>query len=258
MEVTERFERLVSEGEPALDEGAFLIAAHAHPGLDVDGALAQLDAIARGCPAATLDGLRQYLFEELGFRGNHDDYSDPENSFLDSVIDRRIGLPITLSVLTIEVARRVGVHLHGVGMPGHFLVRSGDDPGLFLDPFHGGRAMGEPECREIFESVNPATPWRGEFLDATPPSAVLWRMLANLHQAFLSRSSLGSLRWVLELQLRFPNVPARERRRVAALLGSVGSLDRAADELEAVAEELPVEAAQQARRQADVLRARLN
>src|SRR5947209_12517593 len=129
---TARFAELVQrpEEELPLDEGALLIAAHANPELDVEFELALLDDLAERCPAPTLDALRQHLFVDLGFTGNVDDYYDPDNSFLDQVVRRRVGLPIALSVLGIEVGRRLGLRLGGVALPGHFLLRhdGGDEP----------------------------------------------------------------------------------------------------------------------------------
>jgi regulator of sirC expression with transglutaminase-like and TPR domain len=257
---TARFAELVGgPGEPALDEGALLIAAHARPDLDVRAEVGRLDDLARGCPGTTLDDLRTYLFEELGFRGNTDEYDDPANSYLDVVLDRRVGIPITLGVLTVEVGRRVGVRLGAVGMPGHVLVRSLDEPGLFVDPFGGGAALGAPECAEVFHRVmGPGAEFDPAFLDVSDHRTILWRMLTNLRSAFAARSDLGSLRWSAELQLAFPDVSAQDRHRLAALLGTVGGLRRAAVELEAVADALPDDAADSARRQARVLRARLN
>lgn len=261
MDTLARFAEVVSDPEPRLDEGAFLLSAASRPGveLDVDAQIGRLDDLARGCPSATLEGLRQYLFEELGFRGDTDDYASPANSYLDEVLDRRRGIPITLSVLMIEVGRRVGVPLGGVGMPGHFLVQSLDDSGLFVDPFTGGRFLGAPECADIFRTVHgPGATFREEFLDVVDGRAILWRMLNNLRQSFAARGRLVELAGVLELQLAFPGVELDERYRLAALLGASGQLRLAATTLEELAAELPAERASKALRQAGRLRARLN
>lgn len=259
VDATIRFNEVVSTGEARLDEGAFLIAAHAHPDLDVSAQIGRLDDLARGCPGATLDDLRAYLFEEQGFRGNTDDYQDPQNSFLDAVLDRRLGIPITLSVLALEVGRRVGVPLGGVGMPGHFLVRHLDGPGLYLDPFACGRVIGMPDCRVIFEKLHGGgLSWRDEFLEVVDNRSILLRMLNNLRGAFASRGDLTGLSWVLELQLAFPHLGADERHRIAAMLGQTGRIGRAATELESLLEDLPGDEAEKAERQARALRARLN
>jgi hypothetical protein len=119
VDVTERFRALVHGPEVSLplDEAALLIAAHAEPGLDLDAELARLDELAAGVANPTLDGLRRHLFGELGFRGADHDYDDPRNSYLHVVVERRVGIPISLSVLLMEVGRRIGVPLAGCPCP---------------------------------------------------------------------------------------------------------------------------------------------
>ena len=140
------------DDEIPLDEAALLIAAQARPDLDVGEELGRLDDLAGGCPEATFDGLARHLFTDLGFRGNTEHYQDPDNSYLDQVLRRRVGIPITLSVLTMEVGRRLGVAIDGVGMPGHFLdPPPGRDVPIggatFLDPFGGGRRLDAGGCQ---------------------------------------------------------------------------------------------------------------
>ena len=111
MLVTERFaELMASPGEVPLDVACLLIAAHADRHVDIDVELARLDVLATGCTFGDEASVRAMLFGELWFRGNRDDYYDPDNSFLDKVLDRRLGLPISLSVLLMEVGRRAGIH----------------------------------------------------------------------------------------------------------------------------------------------------
>src|SRR5262245_44001689 len=126
MEPTSRFTELVqrSDDDVPLDEAMFVVAAHDHD-VDVDVQLGRLDLLARDAPARP-DALAHHLFDEGGFAGNAAEYADPHNSYLDYVLNRRLGLPITLSILMMEVARRKGVVLRGVGMPGHFLVGEPD------------------------------------------------------------------------------------------------------------------------------------
>src|SRR5512136_170599 len=108
MDATDRFvAEVTGSGEPRLDIAALCIAGHAHPGLDLDEWVAKLDEIAYACRAQTVDGIRTSLVRDCEFTGNRDDYNDPENSFLDSVMTRRLGIPISLSVLTMEVGRRL-------------------------------------------------------------------------------------------------------------------------------------------------------
>src|SRR5690606_29139610 len=154
-----RFAALLArpDHEIPLDEAALLIAAQAQPGLDVAAELAALDEIAAQVRDPTLTGLLRLLFRDLGFDGNRDDHYDPRNSFLNEVRQRRTGIPITLSVLTMEVGRRVSVPLWGVGMPGHFLLRDKVDPDVFVDPFGGGRLLDPASCAKLFRQIHGPT-----------------------------------------------------------------------------------------------------
>lgn len=237
---TEQFHALVAGdgGDPPLDVGCLLIAAHSHPDTDpgqvLTAGLTALDELAQSCPAPTVDGLRRHLFAHLGFRGNRRRYDDPRNSFLDHVLEARTGIPITLSVVMIEVGRRLGMALDGVGMPGHFLVGLGN--GSFVDAFDGGRVLDVAGCRERFlELAGPGAPWSDDLLAPLAPQAVLARVLANLRQLFASTQDLRGLDWVLELRLGIPGVPPRERAERASVLAALGRYDEAAAELEALA-----------------------
>lgn len=191
-----------------MDEAALLIAAHARPGLDVDAQLARLDSLAADVTSPTLDGLRHQLFDVMGFIGNVDDYEDPDNSFLDQVLDRRTGIPITLSVLMMEVGRRIGVPLSGIGMPGHFLVRHDADPVVYVDPFAGGVVLDERGCEARFRALHgPAAPFSRAFLAPTPPLAILTRMLNNLRAIYTTRGPAHALTWVRALRTLLPGGP---------------------------------------------------
>jgi regulator of sirC expression with transglutaminase-like and TPR domain len=256
-DVTERFTALVHRpgDEIELDAAALLIAAHAHPDLDVPARLAQLDALAVAVAERTPSGVARALFEQERFAGNTVDYYDPANSYLDDVLDRRLGIPITLSVLMIEVGRRIGVALHGVGMPGHFIVGAADDaPRRFFDPFHGGAPLDERACAEVFTRLHGGG-FRPSYLEPVGPRAILDRMLANLQQTLLARAP-GAAAWPTRLRLRLPDVPPARRRELAELLGSLGRFSEAASELEALARALPAEGADDAARAAARLRAR--
>ena len=260
-EPTGRFTALLAlpEGDVPLDEAAFLIAAHAHPELNLDDWLVRLDEIAARCVTArTPAQLAEALFVVQGFAGNVDDYSDPRNSLLDDVIDRRLGIPITLSILMVEVGRRIGVPLHGVGMPGHFLVGTGDGSGLFVDPFSGGRVLDAAGCREIFATLQgPDAPFSDAYLAPTGARAVLLRVLNNLQRSYAERSSPDAV-WVARLRLRFAELPVEERRQTATRLGSLGRFGEAAATLEALAASLDEPAATAVAAEAQALRAREN
>lgn len=174
-----------------LDYAALLIAAEEYPHLEIEKYLAQLDALATVAaaqddknaePLSRLLQLNQLLFDELNFRGNTEDYFDARNSFLNDVIDRRTGIPITLSIVYIEIARRLGLRLFGVGMPGHFLVKYDDgEQVLLLDPFNGGRLLTEQQCRLMIEEMyDGAMPFQSSFLHVVTKKQILTRMLQNL------------------------------------------------------------------------------
>ena len=258
MDPTARFTELVKgpEDELALDQAALLIAAHAQPHLDVDTELEELDRLAAGIAERSLDGWRRHLFVDLGFSGNVKRYYDPANSFLNEVVRRRRGLPITLSVLGIEVGRRIGLRLEGVGMPGHFLLRHG--PELFVDPFDAGRLLDRPGCVERFRAVNGARAhFHPAYLDPVGPRAILGRMLNNLKSVYTGRGDIAALSWVFELRMALPGASPLEGREWARVLGATGRLREAADELEALAQLLP-EHEESLLSEAFAFRARLN
>jgi len=261
VESTERFAELVArpEAEIPLDEVAFLIAAHGRLDLDVDAELARLDALAAGGHGATLDALVAYLFGELGFVGDRQHYYDPRNSYLDEVLTRRRGIPITLSVLAVTVGRRMGVPLVGVGMPGHFLVRDEVDPATFVDPYHGGALLDRDGCAALFHRAHgDSVPFEDHFLAPVGTLDVAGRMLNNLRNVFVSRGDRQSLTWVLRLRTMLPGSPAEDQVDLGAALASVGRYVDAAFEYEGAAQRLGGTLGQEYGRNASRLRARLN
>ncbi|HKB07934.1 MAG TPA: transglutaminase-like domain-containing protein, partial [Candidatus Polarisedimenticolia bacterium] len=134
--------------------------------------------------ASQIAHLNRLLFEEMGFRGNREEYYDPRNSFLNEVLDRRMGIPITLSMVYIEVGRRIGCRLEGVAFPGHFLVRhSGRTsmPGVLIDPFNRGQILTEQECaRLLLEMYGGKMAFRPELLKRARNREILQRMIHNL------------------------------------------------------------------------------
>jgi regulator of sirC expression with transglutaminase-like and TPR domain len=199
-----------------LDEVALCIAAQAEPDLDVDAYLGRLDDLAAGVRAPTLDGLVSHLFGNGGFVGNRLDYYDPRNSLLNHVIDRRTGIPITLSVVTMEVGRRIGVPVAGVGMPGHFLLRDKVDPSVFVDPFHRGRYLDAVACRAVFHSAaGQDAAWDPSYLDPVDRPTIIVRMLANLRVIYERRGDQDALRWLIRLRCELPGVTEAERAELA-------------------------------------------
>lgn len=237
-----RFLALVRDGTPDLLEGALEIARAADPGADVDAARAELDRLAVGLH--DLDGLVHRLYVEEGFHGDREDYYDPRNSSLPQVLDRRVGIPITLAVVCIEVGRRAGFSLEPVGMPGHFLVHPPGAP-QHLDPFTG-ELLDREQCVRLFREstgLGPHVPFDDALLAPIGVEAVLVRMLSNLRAIHRSRGDLAELGWVLRMRLGLPGVTATEVAELAEVRGRRAAFREAADLLEEWAQVLPDEAA---------------
>jgi regulator of sirC expression with transglutaminase-like and TPR domain len=219
--VYERFVAAVTRPPEAvpLDEAALCIAAHADPELDVDAYLARIDDLAGEVRTPTLDGLVRHLYSSGRYHGNTDDYYDPRNSYLHEVLDRRVGIPITLAVLGMEVGRRIGVPLSGVGMPGHFLVRDKVDPSVFIDPFNAGRELDADGCRALHRAMaGPAAPWDPGYLDPIDRPAIVARILANLRVIYQRNREIDSLRWAVRLRCAMPGATAEDRQELVRLM----------------------------------------
>ncbi|MCU1460842.1 MAG: hypothetical protein JWO37_917 [Acidimicrobiales bacterium] len=209
-DVSARFAALVGQPEHTvpLDEAAMLIAAQGRAEVDVAGGLAALDAIAAGCTGRRMVDWHRHLFRDLRFRGNVGDYYDPANSWLDRVLERRVGIPITLTVVAVEVGRRLGLDIWPVAMPGHVLV---GHPDGWVDGFHGGELLDEDGCRIRFESLaGPGAVFDDRFLAPAGAHTVLVRMLANLRAIHTARGDDAALAGVLALRVAIPGAPAEE------------------------------------------------
>jgi regulator of sirC expression with transglutaminase-like and TPR domain len=184
-------------------------------------------------PAGLTRGLAlaEYLFEATGFRGNSDDYSDPRNSYLNQVLDRRLGIPISLSVLFLELCRRLKVKADGVALPGHFIVAvEGEDGPVYLDPFHGGRVLSQADCVEL---VRASAGIQGVFdmgwLTAAAPRLIVQRMLGNLRGFYVSVEDWPlAIKVVHHMQSMQPHVSAH-LRDMAVLYYRAGSFRKASE-----------------------------
>jgi regulator of sirC expression with transglutaminase-like and TPR domain len=205
----ERFRELLSSGDDDfnLAEAALLIAAEHRPAIDPQSFLTQLDQMGReaevflpvgGSAFEAIQGLNRYLFDHFGLVGNQVDYYDPRNSFLDDVLDRRMGIPITVSVVYLEIGWRVGLPLHGIGMPGHFLVgcRDGDEM-IVLDAFNRGRVCSLDDCAEMIARIyGGALPFDPVMLRPATRRDIVIRLLGNLRGiSGQQRQHDESLRW---------------------------------------------------------------
>jgi regulator of sirC expression with transglutaminase-like and TPR domain len=203
----ERFAELVRGPEHRLalrlDEAALCIAACGDPAADIGATMCLLDDLAVVVGEPTLEALVETLFGPDGLQGNRDDYYDPRNSYLHAVLDRRLGIPITLSVVAMEVGKRLDLELVGVGLPGHFVVRDLEQPDRYVDCF-AGTVLDAAGCARLVA----ATGQRVTSADFAPvgPRAILARMLGNLKGIAIQRNDLAMLRWVMALRTSIPGV----------------------------------------------------
>ena len=208
-----------------LDRACLLVSATIDPLTDIAAcenaldALADLAAIAATRsrePYAQASALIETIFTRGGFRGNSADYGASSNSLLAHVIAHRTGIPITLSIVLMETARRIGLSLEGVGLPAHFVVRFPDPTSrLFIDPFHGGAIIDEADCRALVVRVyGGKLTWRDDFLDSVEPRSILKRLVLNLKNALSNEKNYVAALAAIQLQLVIdPHDPAELRDR---------------------------------------------
>jgi regulator of sirC expression with transglutaminase-like and TPR domain len=174
-----------------LDRSALIIALEEYPELDIQLYLRKLDTFAAQAetligidksPINCIESINEILFVQEGLRGNHKDYYDPRNSYLNAVLDRRLGIPITLSIIYIEVARRIGFKIDGMGVPGHFLIKHiAQDRDIIIDAFEMGRILTLNDCQELIDEIhNGAVTLNASLLQPMEKRAIITRMLYNL------------------------------------------------------------------------------
>jgi regulator of sirC expression with transglutaminase-like and TPR domain len=237
------------DGEIRLARAALLIAAAEQPGLEVDGYLARLDDLADTALAARraadtlsrLHRLREFLFEELGFAGDRSDYFDPRNSHLNEVLDRRLGIPITLSLVFIEVGRRLGLQMEGIGLPGHFITgaRIGGEQ-VLLDPFNRGAVLTVEACGQVVrQALGRAVRLRPEHFAPVDNRQFLTRMLANLKAVYWRQEAWPKVVRVIDRMLALNPAAAGERRDRGAAWSNMGRLERGVADWERYLTEFP-------------------
>ncbi|MDK1476249.1 transglutaminase-like domain-containing protein [Streptomyces sp. 549] len=215
-------------------------------------------------PAAWASALARLLGEQEGFQGSHSDYQRLESSLLGEVLHRRRGLPILLSVVWLEVARRAGAPVYGVALPGHFVVGFGDPAGehVLVDPFAGGRVLGREDAETLVAGATGGGRLSPEMLRPAEPLEIVQRVLNNIRTWAAARPECTQVQlWAVELLLLLPHRPARLRYERARLIVDRGDFADGARELERFAvsvDRLDPEAAEAARREALAARARLN
>jgi regulator of sirC expression with transglutaminase-like and TPR domain len=257
----DRFREIVREPAFPLAEAALLVACEEYPQLPVQAYLERIDEMAQSARvpigrASTLLGrvraLNAYLFEEQGFHGNNDDYYDPRNSFLNDVLDRRTGIPVTLSAVYIEVGRRCGLEVEGVSLPGHFIVRVRECGSQLVDPFHAGALLSHDECQARLDRIfagrmrlDPA------MLAPCDGRALLARMLRNLKVIYVKAQDYPRALNVLDRLVELEPASAEERRERGLVYAAMDCYGLAVADIEKSLELAP------AGPEADPLRARL-
>ena len=197
------FRQAVHRVETEIDLGraALAIAASDYPNLDIDAYLSRIDGLAGAAEARlapdadvyrSITALNYVLFKEHGFRGNREHYFDPKNSFLNEVLERKTGIPISLSVLYIEVARRIGLSLQGIGFPGHFLIKYlGDNEEIVLDPFNQGEILSRRSLETmLYRLYGGNIVFEPHLLESISKKQILRRMLNNLKLIYLRKNEL--------------------------------------------------------------------
>ena len=224
---------LAREANPLLDEQSI------RHGLDVLGAEALIRRGLRSNPERDGRILAQLLFEELGFEGERDDYYDPQNSYIDKVMSRRRGIPISLSVLTMAVGERAGMHVEGVGFPGHFLVRVGGQDGVYQDPFHGGELLDGLGLRKLASQLLGAEmALHPSYLEPVDCHTITIRMLANLKNAHQRRGEYARAMLACDHLVELTQAPEHRRDR-GLLAHALRTYGAASEDLAAYLEARP-------------------
>jgi len=247
------FRELVDRPDDEIDLGraALAVAAEEYPGLRMRGYLDRLDALARGIEDASTGGDEMGILATLidrlgrleGFRGNREDYGDPRNSFLNEVLERRVGIPLSLSLVYVLVGKRVGLSIAGVAFPGHFLSRCDLDEGfVVLDAFDGGKQLSLDDCQRLLHSIQRDALFERDMLEPASNRSILFRMLANLKGACLrvgeGQRALRALERMLVLAPAHPGL-LRDR---GLLLFELDRPDEAMRDLERYQELAPARA----------------
>jgi regulator of sirC expression with transglutaminase-like and TPR domain len=237
--------RYIAQEPVDLVRAALAVAREEYPDLDEGRYLRILDRLADGIQAGLPAGatperrvgrMNAYLFHELGFSGNHADYYDPRNSFLNEVLDRRTGIPLTLCIVYMEVGRRCGLQVEGIGFPGHFLCKVRLAEGeLIVDPFHRGQLLGlEDLKRRLATAVGEQVKFDPRLLRAAKPRDILVRMLQNLRSVYQGRNDIPRALSAVDRLLMLAPDNVRGLRERAQLYEQLGGSAAAAADLEKV------------------------
>jgi regulator of sirC expression with transglutaminase-like and TPR domain len=273
MDLDVTLHRLAADPTAALDvaEVALALARDEYPDLDSEAYLSELASMARevrpyisGDLDSRTRGLCRYLFHDQGFRGNAKDYYDPRNSFINEVLDRRTGIPITLSIVAMAVGGRAGLTVDGVGLPGHFVAKAvSKGHEVLFDPFHGGRILTLSDCERLVEhSAGAPFEANAGTLRAVPARVIIERLLTNLKGVYLAGDDFERAIRVMKRLCQLNPENALQRRDLGAALLRTGKAGPAIDHLSAYLEATPsaadAAAVQQLLSQAEATIARWN
>jgi len=250
MNLDEALDTLARDPTAPIDlaEVALRLAQDEYPALDVEAYLSELDGMAHeakpylsGGLESQVHGLCRYLFHEMGFRGNTQDYYDPRNSYLNEVLDRRTGLPITLSLVAMAVGRRAGLQVAGIGLPGHFVAKAiQDQRGILFDPFHGGRQLSEEECEHLIAQKTGRAFEAAAFqFQPTPPGLIAIRLLTNLKGVYLKGEDFPRLVRTTERLRQLVPQDVTQRRDLGAAFLQMSQPGKAIDHLQAYLKAIP-------------------
>ena len=249
----DKFVQVARSPDPDLATAALLIARLEYPRLDATRYLDRLDVMGRAAaerlgrtrdddPRRKVAVLNGYLFREEGFAGNREHYDDPRNSFLNAVLDRRSGIPVTLALVYMEVGRRAGLRVEGVNFPGHFLLRLpaganralADDDDLILDPFHRGTILSEADCRRLLrDHAGADAEFEPALLARATKLQILVRMLVNLKRIYVKMRSFPQGLAMTELLLALDPSALTELRDRGLLQYNLSDYPAALRDLEA-------------------------
>ena len=220
---------------------AMLLAAAEYPQLNVERELFAFQRLAGAISSKFLDDddplycvnvISEHLFDDMGFRGDADNYYDPRNSYLNQVLERRTGIPITLAIVYMEVGRRLKVPLLGIGMPGHFLVRHREIENLYIDAFSGGILLSEEECRDIVgELANGGLSWSPDLLKPVSNREIIARMIRNLKAIYMTDEDFVRALTISEFALALDPLSAMYRRDRGIVHYQLGHSAEALDDL---------------------------
>ncbi len=241
--ILKQFEEIADLPDREIDlaRSALLVAMVEYPHMNIERELFMLQRIAGDLSSALLEEddplfcmnvLSEHLFDELGFKGNSQDYHDPRNGHLNQVLERKVGSPIMLSLLYVEVGRRLNIPLAGVALPGHFLVRHHQVTDYFVDPFYRGILLSEEECRvRMKQKARSRSRWNHRYLDTIGRREFIARLIRSLKHTYLRRKDHNRALAMIDVALALDPLSAPDHRDRGLINYRLGNTTQALDDL---------------------------